>query len=67
MTANQFKKLLKELGFTQLHTADLLKRDARTVRRWIEGTTKVPADVGLALKLLQTGHLTEQLIRDAHK
>lgn len=70
MTATQFKKLLKELGFTQLHTADLLKRDARTVRRWCLGGkkgTKVPADVALALKLLQNGHLTEQLIRDAHK
>lgn len=68
MTANQFRTLLKELNFTQLHTADLLKRDARTVRRWCEGPgkkgCKVPADVALVLLLLKNGKITEAQIRE---
>lgn len=65
MNARDFKRLLKEVGFSQLHTADVFKKDARTVRRWCEGVTKVPTNTAAMLTLLRAGRITEAEIRES--
>lgn len=52
MTADQFRAALAGLGLTQAGFARVALVDARTVRRWCEGTRAVPGPVVALLALL---------------
>jgi DNA-binding transcriptional regulator YiaG len=52
MTADQFRAALAGLGMTQSGFARVALVDARTVRRWCEGTREVPGPVVALLRLL---------------
>jgi hypothetical protein len=53
MTAEEYRKTLVRLGFSQVKAAKILGVDPRTSRRWALGETDVPHCVGLALKLIE--------------
>ena len=52
MTPNQFRAALADLGLSQAGFARLSLVDARTVRRWCEGSRAIPGPVVALLALL---------------
>lgn len=52
MTPDQFRAALADLGITQAGFARLAMVDARTVRRWCDGTRAVPGPVVALLRIL---------------
>jgi DNA-binding transcriptional regulator YiaG len=52
MTSDQFRAALADLGLSQAGFARLAMVDARTVRRWCDGTRAVPGPVVALLALL---------------
>ena len=52
MTADQFRAALAGLGLSQAGFARVALVDARTVRRWCEGTRAVPGPVVALLRLM---------------
>ncbi len=52
MTADQFRAALAGLGLSQAGFARLAMVDARTVRRWCDGTRAVPGPVVALLRIL---------------
>ena len=52
MTPDQFRAALADLGLSQAGFARLALVDARTVRRWCDGTRAVPGPVVALLALL---------------
>lgn len=53
MKADQFRASIKTLGFNQTEIAQVLRVDARTVRRWALGEREVPGPVVAFLTLLK--------------
>jgi hypothetical protein len=53
MTHDQFRAALADLGLTQAGFARLAMVDARTVRRWCDGTRAVPGPVVALLGTLK--------------
>jgi transcriptional regulator with XRE-family HTH domain len=49
MTGAQLRKLLAGHGLTRVALADKLGVDARTVRRWLAGTTPIPRAAEIAI------------------
>jgi hypothetical protein len=54
MTPDQFRTALADLGLSQVGFARLAMVDARTVRRWCDGTRAVPGPVVALLRLCMT-------------
>jgi DNA-binding transcriptional regulator YiaG len=52
MTPDQFRDALADLGLSQAGFARLAMVDARTVRRWCDGTRAVPGPVMALLRIL---------------
>jgi DNA-binding transcriptional regulator YiaG len=52
MTPDQFRAALADLGITQSGFARLAMVDARTVRRWCDGTRAVPGPVVALLRVM---------------
>ena len=52
MTPDQFRAALADLGLSQAGFARIAMVDARTVRRWCDGTRAVPGPVVALLALL---------------
>ena len=52
MTPDQFRAALAGLGLTQAGFARIALVDARTVRRWCEGSRAVPGPVVALLRLM---------------
>jgi len=52
MTPDQFRAALGDLGLTQVGFARLALVDARTVRRWCDGTRAVPGPVVALLSMM---------------
>ena len=52
MTPDQFRAALADLGLSQAGFARLAMVDARTVRRWCDGTRAVPGPVVALLRIL---------------
>lgn len=50
MTPDQFRAALADLGLSQAGFARLAMVDARTVRRWCDGTRAVPGPVVALLR-----------------
>ncbi len=50
MTPEKFRHVLRILDLTQVRAAELLRVDARTVRRWASGERGVPGPVIAALE-----------------
>ncbi len=53
MTPDQFRAALGDLGLTQVGFARLALVDARTVRRWCDGTRAVPGPVVALLAFMR--------------
>ena len=53
MTPDAFRAALADLGLTQVGFARVAMVDARTVRRWCEGTRPVPGPVVALLALMR--------------
>jgi len=53
MTPDQFRAALSELQLTQAGFARLAMVDARTVRRWCDGTRAVPGPVVSLLRMIE--------------
>ena len=51
MTPDQFRAALADLGLSQAGFARLAMVDARTVRRWCDGTRAVPGPVVALLRM----------------
>jgi hypothetical protein len=58
MTGSQLRKLLDELGWTQLGAARTLEVDGRTIRRWIADETAIPQSAAVLLRLIDAGKIT---------
>lgn len=58
MTAAQFRAALADLGLSQVGFARIALVDARTVRRWCDGTRAVPGPVVALLGMMNKQHLT---------
>lgn len=52
MSADEFRKVIADLGMTQVEAAAALEVDARTVRRWALGERAIPGPVRVALRLM---------------
>jgi DNA-binding transcriptional regulator YiaG len=52
MTPDQFRAALADLGLSQAGFARLAMVDARTVRRWCDGTRAVPGPVVALLGMM---------------
>jgi len=52
MTPDQFRAALADLGLSQAGFARLALVDARTVRRWCDGTRAVPGPVVALLGMM---------------
>jgi DNA-binding transcriptional regulator YiaG len=52
MTPDQFRAALADLGLSQVGFARLAMVDARTVRRWCDGTRAVPGPVVALLRVM---------------
>jgi hypothetical protein len=52
MTPDQFRAALADLGYSQAGFARLAMVDARTVRRWCDGTRAVPGPVAALLGMM---------------
>jgi DNA-binding transcriptional regulator YiaG len=52
MTPDQFRVALADLGLSQAGFARLAMVDARTARRWCDGTRAVPGPVVVLLQIL---------------
>jgi DNA-binding transcriptional regulator YiaG len=52
MTPDQFRAALADLGYSQAAFARLAMVDARTVRRWCDGTRAVPGPVVALLGIM---------------
>jgi hypothetical protein len=63
MTPDQFRAALADLGLSQVGFARLALVDARTVRRWCDGTRAVPGPV-VALLGMMTWQPIETAPRD---
>ena len=53
MTPDQFRAALAGLGISQAGFARLAMVDARTVRRWCDGTRAVPGPVVALLRFMR--------------
>jgi DNA-binding transcriptional regulator YiaG len=53
MTPDQFRATLADLGLTQVGFARIAFVDARTVRRWCDGTRAVPGPVVALLRFMR--------------
>ena len=53
MTPDQFRAALADLGLSQVGFARIALVDARTVRRWCDGTRAVPGPVVALLGMMQ--------------
>jgi DNA-binding transcriptional regulator YiaG len=53
MTPDQFRAALADLGLSQVGFARLALVDARTVRRWCDGTRAVPGPVVALLSFMR--------------
>jgi DNA-binding transcriptional regulator YiaG len=51
MTPDQFRAALADLGLSQTGFARMAMVDARTVRRWCDGTRAVPGPVVALLRM----------------
>jgi DNA-binding transcriptional regulator YiaG len=52
MTPDQFRAALADLGYSQVGFARIAMVDARTVRRWCDGTRAVPGPVVTLLGMM---------------
>jgi hypothetical protein len=59
MTPDQFRAALADLGLSQAGFARLAMVDARTVRRWCDGTRAVPGPVVALLGMMVTDEWRE--------
>lgn len=57
MTPKLWRDALERLGISHIEFAAHLRRDLRTVRRWIAGTHTTPREVATLLRLLCAGKL----------
>lgn len=53
MTADQFRAALADLGLSLAGFARIAMVDARTVRRWCDGTRAVPGPVVALLRMMK--------------
>jgi DNA-binding transcriptional regulator YiaG len=61
-SAERMRALLDELGLSQMDAARFLRRDPRSVRRWVLGETEPPfAEFGL-LKVMADRKLTAEAV-----
>ena len=51
MSPQQFRHVLRRLGLNQVQAAKRLGVNARTVRRWVAGDSRIPDSVSLLLQL----------------
>jgi len=51
MSPQQFRHALRRLGLNQVRAAERLGVNARTVRRWVAGDSRIPESVSLLLEL----------------
>jgi DNA-binding transcriptional regulator YiaG len=51
MSPKQFRYALRQLGLNQVQAAQRLRVNARTVRRWVAGDSRVPESVTLLLEI----------------
>jgi DNA-binding transcriptional regulator YiaG len=58
MTPDQFRVAIANLGLSQVGFARLAMVDARTVRRWCDGTRAVPGPVVALLGMMNKQRLT---------
>ena len=58
MTPDQFRDALAHMGYSQAGFARLAMVDARTVRRWCDGTRAVPGPVVALLQIMDKQRLT---------
>ena len=51
VSPQQFRHALRQLGLNQVQAAKRLGVNARTVRRWVAGDSRIPESVSLLLRL----------------
>ena len=51
MSPQQFRHALRQLSWNQVQAAKRLRVNARTVRRWVAGDSKIPEAVTLLMEI----------------
>ena len=51
MSPQQFRHALRQLSLNQVQAAKRLRVNARTVRRWVAGDSKIPESVTLLMEI----------------
>lgn len=51
MSPQQFRYALRQLSLNQVQAAKRLRVNARTVRRWVAGDSKIPESVTLLMEI----------------
>src|SRR5262245_45318611 len=63
--ATEFRATLDALGLTQIRTARLFNVGSRSVRRWQDGTRRVPLGIDILFRLLVMGVVTIEQVEIA--
>ena len=67
MTSTQYRKLIGQLGLSQIAAGRLLDRASpRQSQRWASGDAPIPTAVAIVLRALRDGKLTKQDIERYH-
>lgn len=65
MTATDFRNTLASLGLSQSEASRVLGVTSRAVRMWVAGDRAVPEPLAKLVKLLASGKVTVDDVRDA--
>ena len=64
MTAAEFNNRLEQLGYSQIGFAERVGVNARTVRKWALGETRIPGPVIVLLNLLNARPELVQVVNE---
>lgn len=65
MTAGELAEILGALQLDPFDLGALLNHDQRTVRKWLDGSTRIPPTAAILLRLLMDGTITVDHVRTA--
>jgi plasmid maintenance system antidote protein VapI len=67
MTPEQFDRITTSLGFKIADLAKMIGCDARSIRRYLDGSRAIPTSTALLMVALNKGTLNEHILAELHQ